>query len=166
MSQSSKIILALILALILGANLFDMREDFQHNAPLWHLLEEGMVVSISIAGAFYLLLSLRRQSHETRRIRQELEDVRERLASADARMRDARKQYSQVIKTQFEDWKLTPGEQGVAMLLLKGLSLREIAALRETREKTVRQQASSLYKKARIEGRHALSAWFLEDFIN
>ncbi len=166
MSQTNKMVLALVLALILSANLFDLSEDFQHDAPLWHLLEESLVIGISLAGVFYLLLSLRRQAHETRRIRRELEDVRGRLASADARMREARHRYSQVIRAQFDDWGLSPGEQGVAMLLLKGLSLKEIAALRETREKTVRQQASTVYKKAGVEGRHALSAWFFEDFIN
>ena len=50
-------------------------------------------------------------------------------------------------------------------MLLKGLSLKEIASLRDTREKTVRQQASTIYGKSGLEGRHALAAWFLEDFL-
>jgi DNA-binding NarL/FixJ family response regulator len=53
----------------------------------------------------------------------------------------------------------------VAILLLKGLSFKEIAGVRETREKTVRQQASSIYKKAGVSGRHAFAAWFIEDFL-
>jgi len=166
MTPTNKMILALILALILSANLFDLSNDFRQHASLWHLLEEGLVIGISLAGVVYLLFSLRRQYHVSQRIRQELQVAQARLVSADARMREARHQYSQVIKDQFEDWGLSPGEQGVAMLLLKGLSLKEIAALRETREKTVRQQASMVYKKAGVEGRHALSAWFFEDFIN
>ena len=51
------------------------------------------------------------------------------------------------------------------MLLLKGLSFREIAAVRQTREKTVRQQASAIYGKSGLEGRHEFAAWFLEDFL-
>ncbi len=50
-------------------------------------------------------------------------------------------------------------------LLLKGLSLREISIIRETQEKTVRQQASSIYKKSGVNGRHAFSAWFIEDIL-
>ncbi len=46
-----------------------------------------------------------------------------------------------------------------------GVMLKEIAAVRDTREKTVRQQASAIYDKSGLEGRHALAAWFLEDFI-
>ena len=51
------------------------------------------------------------------------------------------------------------------MLLLKGLSLKEIAAVRNTHEKTTRQQASAIYRKAGVTGRHAFSAWFIEDYL-
>jgi len=51
------------------------------------------------------------------------------------------------------------------MLLLKGLSFKEIAALRITLEKTVRQQASSIYRKSGISGRHELAAWCIEDYL-
>lgn len=37
--------------------------------------------------------------------------------------------------------------------------------LRNILEKTVRQQASAIYKKAGINGRHAFSAWFIEDAL-
>ena len=63
------------------------------------------------------------------------------------------------------DWQLTTSEKDVGWLLLKGLSLKEIAAIRQTMEKTVRQQASSIYKKAGLSGRHAFSAWFIEDAL-
>ena len=49
--------------------------------------------------------------------------------------------------------------------MLKGLSFKEIAALRQTREKTVRAQASAIYRKAGVNGRHAFAAWFIEDFL-
>ena len=60
---------------------------------------------------------------------------------------------------------VTTSEKDVGWLLSKGLSLKEIAAIRETLEKTVRQQASSIYKKAGLSGRHAFSAWFIEDAL-
>jgi DNA-binding NarL/FixJ family response regulator len=72
---------------------------------------------------------------------------------------------SEVIQEQFSEWQLTAGEQEVALLLLKGLSFKEIAALRNTLEKTVRQQASGIYRKAGVTGRHAFAAWFIEDFL-
>ena len=60
---------------------------------------------------------------------------------------------------------LTGSEIEVGWLLLKGLSLKEIAFVRSTKEKTVRQQASSIYKKAGVSGRYAFSAWFKEDIL-
>ncbi|GAG92388.1 unnamed protein product [marine sediment metagenome] len=87
------------------------------------------------------------------------------IANITSEMRNARRQYGETIHRQFEDWKLTNSEQHVAMLLLKGLSFNEIAAVRDTREKTVRQQASTIYAKSGVDGRHAFAAWFLEEFI-
>jgi len=50
-------------------------------------------------------------------------------------MKNARHEYSEVIREQFEQWQLTPSEQQVAMLLLKGLSFKEIGCVRNTKEK-------------------------------
>jgi DNA-binding CsgD family transcriptional regulator len=72
---------------------------------------------------------------------------------------------AKVLQTQFEEWGLTQTEKEVSLLLLKGLSFKEIAAVRKTLEKTVRQQASSIYKKAGVTGRHEFSAWFIEDIL-
>ena len=62
----------------------------------------------------------------------------------------------------FEAWSLTPAEADIAGLLLKGASLREIAALRRTSEATIRQQAQSVYRKSGLGGRRELAAYFLE----
>jgi DNA-binding CsgD family transcriptional regulator len=71
----------------------------------------------------------------------------------------------EAIDAQFSRWNLTEAEREVALLLLKGLSLKEIAAVRATTERTVRAQARSLYSKAGLTGRAALSAFFLEDLL-
>jgi putative tricarboxylic transport membrane protein len=69
------------------------------------------------------------------------------------------------IERQLHAWGLTPAEHEVALLLLKGLRHKEIAKLRQTSERTVRQQALAIYKKAGLEGRTDLAAFFLEDFL-
>ena len=66
-----------------------------------------------------------------------------------------------MIDTEFTRWNLTPAEKEVALGLLKGLSHKEIAASRNSSEKTVRLQAASLYQKANLDGRAQLSAFFL-----
>lgn len=73
--------------------------------------------------------------------------------------------YQHYFQTQFDKWGLTKTECEVGSLILLGLSLREIADRRGTSETTTRQQALSLYKKAAVEGRHQLSAYFLEHLL-
>ena len=51
------------------------------------------------------------------------------------------------------------------MFLLKGYSHKQIAALTERSERTVRQHAVSVYRKSGLGGRAELSAFFLEDLL-
>ncbi len=69
------------------------------------------------------------------------------------------------MDTQFHEWDMTAAEREVGLLVLKGLSHKEIAALRATTEATVRQQAQSIYRKSNLPGKTAFSAYFLEDLF-
>jgi DNA-binding CsgD family transcriptional regulator len=72
---------------------------------------------------------------------------------------------AEAIDAEFERWELSPKEREIALLLLKGYGLKEIAELHARSERTVRQQAGSIYKKAGLAGRAELSAYFLEDLL-
>lgn len=65
----------------------------------------------------------------------------------------------------FATWKLTPAESSVAALILKGFSLAEIANFRGTSERTIRDQAASIYRKAKVKNRIELTAYFVEDLL-
>lgn len=69
------------------------------------------------------------------------------------------------IDAQFERWQFSPAERDIGLLLLKGLSHKEIAQIRRVSEATVRQQAQRLYRKANIGSRNDLAAFFLEDLL-
>ena len=71
-----------------------------------------------------------------------------------------------VIRDQFSQWNLSPSESDVALFLIKGLSMKEIADARNVKEKTVRLQASSIYAKSGCDGRHELAAHFIEDLMS
>ncbi len=71
----------------------------------------------------------------------------------------------QAIEDQFKQWHLTTAEIDVAGLMLKGMSLKEIALARDTSEATIRQQAQSIYRKSGLSGRAELSAYFLESLF-
>ena len=51
-------------------------------------------------------------------------------------------------------------------MLIKGLSMKEISFAREVKEKTIRQQATSVYAKSGYAGRHELAAHFIEDLMS
>lgn len=69
------------------------------------------------------------------------------------------------IDRQFDRWALTAAEREVALLQLKGLRHKEIAVLRHTSERTVRQQALAVYRKSGLNGRTDLAAFFLESVL-
>lgn len=70
-----------------------------------------------------------------------------------------------VITGQFDRWELTPAERDVALLLLKGLSFKDVAELRGSAEKTIRQHALKIYQKSGLPGRTELFAFFFEDLF-
>jgi DNA-binding NarL/FixJ family response regulator len=146
-------------------NFFDVITDIMLGVPMWHIFSEGLIVAISAAGAIYLIKEIRERTLNIVSLKQELVISDDKFRNISQEMKSARHEYSGVIQTQFLQWSLTPSEQEVAMLLLKGLTFKEISAIRNTKEKTVRQQASDIYSKSNVEGRHEFAAWFLEDFM-
>ncbi len=159
--------LLLVFSLIIIASVMDIATDLSHNIPMDHVIKEVLLFVVSLVAVLWLIMGLRAQQREVSNLKQEL--VAAKRQSVDLQPEEyvieGRKRLSDVISQQFKDWSLSPSEQEVGLMLLKGLSLKEIAALRETLEKTVRQQASSIYKKSGISGRHAFSAWFIEDIL-
>ena len=82
-----------------------------------------------------------------------------------AEAREALQGLGEAIDSQFERWQLTSAEREVGLLMLKGLSHREVAEIRQTNEATVRQQAVMVYRKSGLANRTELSAFFLEDLL-
>ena len=159
------IVITIIFSTIMVLNLADVVTDIQLGVPTWHIIEESLIVLAAGLTVIYLVIEMRQKSRQLELLTQTLSQADREMANITEEMRNARKQYSEVIQHQFQVWQLTTSEQEVAMLLLKGLSFKEIAAVRDTREKTVRQQASTIYAKSGVDGRHAFAAWFLEDLL-
>ena len=160
-----EILLIGALSVLLLGNLYDLVTDTSEGAPLLHLLGECTVILVSTLLIAWLLLDLRRQQRELEQLRAEIAGLQGPRLALPPPAAATRRQLGGLIQSQFRAWELTDSEQQVGLLLLKGLSFKEIAALRQTREKTVRAQASSIYRKAGVEGRHAFAAWFIEDFL-
>lgn len=158
-------IITLVLIIIMILNFADVLTDISLDVPIWHIVEEFMISMVAGMVAVYLIFDMRRRTQRLLALRDKLAVTTTQLDTMTEQFKQARHQYFSAVEEQFALWGLTPSEKEVALLMLKGLSTQDIANVRNTKEKTVRQQASSLYSKAGLEGRYALSAWFFEDIL-
>lgn len=163
------LLLFALMAMLAG---IDVITDLREQTTLAHVLLELLVVAIGFAGAGGIALRLRRSARDAHALREHAALLAENLRITQeeaARWRtdaaDLIAGLSAAIDAQLAKWGLSPAEQEVALLLLKGLSHKEIAQLRSVAETTVRQQARSLYRKAGLSGRNDLAAFFLEDLL-
>ncbi len=91
--------------------------------------------------------------------------ARRQIDRADSARRLTAGDFSAEVAQRFAAMGLSPAETEVAWFLLKGMSLSEIAALRGTREGTVRAQSTALYRKAGVTGKAQFLALIVEDLL-
>jgi DNA-binding CsgD family transcriptional regulator len=154
-------IFAAIAAFLCG----DIASDVADGASVAHLATEGAVMTFALCGAVLMWRQLRTAQLRARDLQRDLDGTRADLARWRTEAQDALRGLGSAIDAQFERWGLTPAERDVALLLLKGFSLKEIAQLRATGERTARQQSLAIYRKAGLAGRAELAAFFLEDLL-
>ncbi len=152
-----------ILSLIVVFNVFDIYSDLIEGSSFSHVMEESLMVVAFVLIIAYLGKTLLETTREFETVKEELKNIRQLHAKQTETMKRARKDYSEVIQQQFDEWELSKSEIETGFLLLKGLSLKEIASVRDVKEKTARQQASNIYAKAGVAGRHEFAGWFFED---
>ena len=136
----------------------DLLTDYREGATSMHLAIEAVVLVAALSGVLVLWRQLDQSRTDLARTRVEAEQWRRENQQILAGLASA-------IDRQFRHWELTGAESEVGLLLLKGLSHKEIAGVRRTSERTIREQARSLYRKAGLGGRASLSAFFLEDLL-
>ena len=154
----ARIVIVALFGLIAALIAWDLVTDYQEGVDSRHLAVELVVLILAASGVVLLwkrvgsaraqLATAREQAEQWRALNQE---IIQGLGNA--------------IKKQFDCWNLAPAESEVALMLLKGYSHKEIATFRETSERTAREQARAVYRKAGLSGRASLAAFFLEDLL-
>ena len=137
---------------------WDLYVDYGEGSGIWHLGVEFIVFLAAMAGIVMMWRQLART-------RSELIDARVEAAQWQQESAELLAGLGAAIERQFERWELSVAEKDVALLLLKGLSYKEIAIARDTSERTVREQGRAVYRKSGLGGRSELSAFFLEDLL-
>lgn len=161
----NKFLLVFFLSIVIFLSAFDLIQDFKSSASLGHLISEAIVLILSIAIFLKVTLSTISFKNKTIQLGESLKVSQEETLHWKAKNEEILKGFSQIIKDQFNVWKLTEAEKDVGLLLLKGFSLKEIADLRKVSERTVRQQAIEIYKKSNLNGRAEFAAFFLDDLM-
>ncbi len=154
------------LVVVFFSALFDYVEDTSEGATYMGLLLDTFL-NIFVIGT--LLYIWRKRPSATQSRNRHLEQVLKRSDKDLKRWQDKASELlrglGKKINEQLDDWHLSQAEKEVALLLIKGLSTKELARYRGTSEKTVRQQASQIYAKANLDNRAELAAFFLEDLL-
>jgi DNA-binding CsgD family transcriptional regulator len=144
---------------------WDLIMDYESGTDWLHLAVELLILLMAAAGLVWLCIRFLLLRDAAQLLKRDLMAAKAEARKWREESRDLLQGLGLAIERQFARWKLTPAESEVGLLLLKGLSHKEAAKARGTSERTVRQQARSLYLKAGLAGRSELAAFFLEDLL-
>lgn len=165
MNQKERMVIATVLAIIAIMVSFDLFTDAKEGVVFWHVLVEGSIALIALFGVFYVLKGSVELKHRLEKNVTEFTDFKKEAELWKSESRKYVDGLSKAIDEQLSKWNLSTAEKEVAFLLLKGMSLKEIAEIRNTAEKTARAQSLAVYSKSGLSGRSELSAFFLEDLL-
>jgi DNA-binding CsgD family transcriptional regulator len=155
---------ALLLTIAAGAAI-DLALDRPTRWLSFHAVYEVALALGAAATAAWLWRGWRRAEREGSELRRTLAARQAERDEWRASAQQALAGLAAAIDRRFESWGLTPAEREVALQVLKGRSHKEIAAATGRSERTVRQHAAAAYRKAGLDGRAALSAFFLEGLM-
>jgi DNA-binding NarL/FixJ family response regulator len=156
---------ALLFLGIAGLIAVDISADYRAGSEASHLVVEAAVMLMALGGAATLWRQFRAVREKAEQLTVDLAAARLEAERFRIEARDALRGLGEAIDGQFTRWQLSPAEREVGLLLLKGLSHKEVAAVRSTGETTIRQQALAIYRKSGLRNRSELSAFFLEDLL-
>jgi DNA-binding NarL/FixJ family response regulator len=112
---------------------------------------ESAVVAALLFGLVFSAVEIRRILRRQRLVEQQLQ-----IASG---------AFAEILEAHFGEWALTPSECDVALLSIKGLSISDMARLRNTKDGTIKAQCAAIYRKAGVSGRTQLLSLFIEELL-
>lgn len=158
-------LLALALASIIVGGTVDLYLDQPMRWLSFHVVFETLMIAGALLMATALWLGWWRAEQSVAELRRSLEARQGERDRWRESARLALQGFGEAVGRQFETWGLTQSEREVALLLLKGYSHKQVAQATGRNERTARQHASAVYRKAGLSGRAELAAYFLEDLM-
>jgi DNA-binding CsgD family transcriptional regulator len=102
-------------------------------------------------GMYFIVRSYRLNANNTRYLAKQLNAARGAFQSG--------------IDSYFEQWGLSEAEKDIALLTIKGMTISEIAEIRNTKQSTIKTQSSAIYKKAGVSSRAQLVSLLIEELL-
>ena len=164
-NKLQKSLFSISLLVILIMSCFDIKKDISEGLGPTHFIIEIVICALALISLIILFMNnlglnknLITKTSELDLLKIESEIWKNKNSEYIAGL-------SRAIDQQLGTWGLSPSEKEIALLILKGLSLKDIAEIRSVSERTVRQQSTNIYQKSNLSGRAELSAFFLEDLL-
>jgi DNA-binding NarL/FixJ family response regulator len=138
--------LVLIVYQTLSTTMFDRLPPLTWGAS--EALEIAVVLALAVGSTVTLIL---------------IRDVMKRNERIEEQLAVAADTFHAFLRKKFVEWQLSDSEAEVAILTIKGFSVAEIAAVRNTSEGTIKAQNSAIYRKSGLSGRVQFISYFLEE---
>lgn len=155
-----------VLSLFASFYMIDIFADLNDGVSLKHILHEVGLFVLALGAVIWQIKVIFGKDAHIQTLNAELLETKKSYQDWKVKAQDSSHELGRLIEEQFLLWHLSDSEKDVALLLIKGFSMKEIAEVRNTHEKTVRQHSTSIYKKSGMSGRQELAAFFLEDMLN
>jgi len=149
------LIVILVVAQVLCAAVFlgDVVADVRGlRGSLWPLLPEALASAALFIGIGVEIVYLKQ--------------LLQRKAGLEASVKLASSSLQTVIESHFDAWNLTPAERDVATLMVKGLSISEIAGVRGSAEGTVKAHLNAIYRKSGARNRAEVLSHIMDTLID
>ena len=166
MKKNEKLFITIILFSLFIFVVIDLVSDQKEGLSSWHFLLEIGIGLLALLGLMTIFKSTFKLNAQLIQSHEHIERLKNESLEWKNKSQKWVEGLSLTIDQQLTQWHLTLAEKEVALLLLKGLSLKEIADIRHTSEKTTRAQSLSIYSKSGLNGRSELAAFFLEDLLS
>ncbi|MFB9150487.1 helix-turn-helix transcriptional regulator [Roseovarius ramblicola] len=119
---------------------------------LTHLIFEMLAVAGLGYAVFTLRVYLVLLQRETERTRETIHMMRG--------------NFDEVLRGKFEEWGLTAAERDVTLLIIKGLSVADLAAARNTAPGTIKAQSTSVFRKIGVRSKAELMSTIIDEFLS
>lgn len=149
---AAQIVCAVFFGLDVAFDFFSEPTRLEAAEPHWHLAFEALAtVSLWAAIAFEVRYIVR--------LWQRKAQLERSVSVASAAIED-------VIEAFLEEWRLTAAEHDVATLLIKGLTIAEIARVRGSAEGTVKAHLNAIYRKSGTRNRGDLLSLIIDNLLD